>query len=355
MNGKGKRFFRRLISGLLIGITDAIPGISGGTTAVIIRVYDDVVFAIGSVFKRFKESLAVIVPVILGMILGIIPCIFLFDLAFDWFAFGTVCIFAGLMCGTFPSIVDHIRGEKIKPSYIVLLIIGIGVAVALGVLSVQFNLSDVMGDYFINRHWWFYFLVILIGLILAFFTVVPGISGSMIILVLGWYTNINSCFSDWSVEMFNGNFTNTGALVGMTLCLIVGIIIGAYLASKAMAVLLNHWRVAVYYLIIGFCAGSIPVMFYNNNVFSYYQMWANGEQGCMSMGAELGLGISLFIVSIALGYLIIWLYRRTKDKTEQKEEEIASDTSSTNINTIDNTFDFDEIEENENGDKGSSP
>ncbi|MCD8204129.1 MAG: DUF368 domain-containing protein [Coprobacillus sp.] len=320
MNKKGRNFFRRLISGLLIGITDAIPGISGGTTAVIIRVYDDVVFAIGSVFKRFKESMVVIVPVILGMILGIVPCIFLFDLAFDWFAFGTVCIFAGLMCGTFPSIVEHVKGEKVKPSYIILLIVGIGVAVTLGVLSVQYNLSEVMGDYFINRHWWFYFLVILIGLILAFFTVVPGISGSMILLVLGWYTNINSCFSNWSIEMFHGDFTNTGALVGMTLCLIVGIIIGAYAASKTMAVLLSHWRVAVYYLIIGFCAGSIPVMFYNNNVYRYYQMWASGGQGCMSMGAEIGLGIGLFVISVVLGYLLILMYRRTKKKDEEKKE-----------------------------------
>ncbi|MCD8204294.1 MAG: DUF368 domain-containing protein [Coprobacillus sp.] len=334
MKEKSKHFFRRLISGLLIGITDAIPGISGGTTAVIIRVYDDVVFAIGSVFKRFKESMVVIVPVILGMILGIVPCIFLFDLAFNWFAFGTVCIFAGLMVGTFPSIIEHVKGEQVKPPHIILLIVGIGVAIALGVLSVQFNLSDVMGDYFINRHWWFYFLVILIGLILAFFTVVPGISGSMILLVLGWYTNINSCFSTWSVEMFNGDFTNTGALVGMTLCLILGIIIGAYSASKTMAVLLSHWRVATYYLIIGFCAGSIPVMFYNSNVYEYYLMWAGGGEGCMSMWAEIGLGIGLFIVSIALGYLFIVLYHHSKKKDEAKLEEENSYTQSENSSAI---------------------
>ncbi len=351
MKDKCKHFFRRLISGLLIGITDAIPGISGGTTAVIIRVYDDVVFAIGSIFKRFKESMAVVVPVILGMILGIIPCIFLFDLAFDWFAFGTICIFAGLMVGTFPSIVDHVKGEKVKPSYIVILIIGIGIAIALGVLSVHFNLSDVMGDYFINRHWWFYFFVILIGFSLAFFTVVPGISGSMILLVLGWYTNINSCFSSWSIEMFSGDFTNTGALVGMTLCMIVGIAIGAYTASKTMAILLSKWRVMVYYLIIGFCAGSIPVMFYNNNVYQYYVMWSNGGQGCISMGAEIGLGVTLFVVSAILGYMFILLYRRTKKKDEAKLEAETNEKVAENVDILVNS---DENTPNSGNDADSS-
>ncbi len=314
------KFFRRLFSGLLIGITDTIPGISGGTTAVIIRVYDEIVFAISKIGKQFKKSMAIIVPVVLGMIIGIVPCIFLFDIAFDWFAFGTVCIFGGLMLGTFPSIIDHVKGEKCTKVCIILLVVGTLVALALGVLSITFNLTDTVETIFIDRKWWFYIIIAVIGFVLAFFTVVPGISGSMILLVLGCYTNFNKYFSLWTTEMFNGNFVNTGALWGMIAMFVIGIIFGAYAASKLMAILLTKWRVAVYYLIIGFVAGSIACIFYTNDVYQYYMMWASGGYGCVPMGDEIRMGIVLFLSCTVIGYYIIYQYRKVIKREEEKKE-----------------------------------
>ncbi len=316
------KFFTRLVSGLLIGITDTIPGISGGTTAVIIGVYDDLVFAISKIGKQFKKSISIIIPVVLGMIIGIVPCIFLFDLAFDWFAFGTVCIFGGLMLGTFPSIIDHVKGEKCTKPCIVLLIVGVLVALGLGVLSIFVNITDVVESTFIDRRWWFYILVAAIGFVLAFFTVVPGISGSMILLVLGCYTNLNKYFSLWTREMLAGNFTNTGALWGLIVTFVIGIIIGAWVAAKAMAYLLSRWRVAIYYLIIGFVAGSIAVLFYTNDVYQYYMMWASGGQGSVAMLDEIRMGIVLFLSCTVIGYYIIVQYRRVNaKKAEQLEAE----------------------------------
>ncbi|MCD8195290.1 MAG: DUF368 domain-containing protein [Coprobacillus sp.] len=322
-------FFRRLVSGLLIGITDTIPGISGGTTAVIAGVYDDLVFAISKIGRQFKKSIVIIVPVILGMIIGIVPCIFLFDLAFDWFAFGTVCIFGGLMIGTFPSIIDHVKGEKCTKPCIILLIVGIVVALGLGILSISFNLTDTVESIFIDRHWWFYIVVAAIGFVLAFFTVVPGISGSMILLVLGCYTNLNKYFSLWTTEMFNGNFANTGALWGLIVTFIIGIALGAYAAAKVMAFLLSRWRVAIYYLIIGFVAGSIAVIFYTNDIYQYYMMWASGGQGAIPMLDEIRMGIVLFLASIAIGYYIIVWYRKTNAKKEEQKLEAESEVEKT--------------------------
>ncbi len=332
---KVKNFFRRLFSGLAVGITDAIPGVSGGTTAVIVNIYDELVFSIAKLGKQFKKSMGILLPIVLGILIGLIPCLFLFDLGFEYFAFGLVCIFGGLMIGCFPSLTKEVRGVKVKQSYIWMLVIGLVVAVGLGVLSAQLEATDSVASIFHFEDeslpsWWFYFIILAVGFIYAFFTIVPGISGSMVCLVTGFYTNVVGAFTDWTIELFNGNFTNTVPLVLMLIALVIGLLLGFWVVSKVMSVLLRKYRNITYYLIIGFVVGSIISLFYNNTICDYYSMWANGGCGSLSMWWEIGLGIGLLIICIGLGlafsYAQVW--RRRKQATLKEGEGINGETTS---------------------------
>ena len=82
-------------------------------------------FGLSLIFrKKFGRSFAILLPILLGIIFAVIPCVWLFDRALEQFVFGIICIFAGFLIGSFPGVVDEIRKVKITKKYIILAILG---------------------------------------------------------------------------------------------------------------------------------------------------------------------------------------------------------------------------------------
>ena len=117
------KFLRRLLAGMGIGTGAAIPGVSGAAIAVIFNVYEDIISAVNTFRKKFSYSIKVLIPILLGVILAVIPCIFLFSLAFEHLMFVLICIFAGFLLGSFPSITDNVKGVRPNNLQIVLIIL----------------------------------------------------------------------------------------------------------------------------------------------------------------------------------------------------------------------------------------
>ena len=110
---KVKEWFRRLVAGLAIGAGAAIPGVSGAAIAVIFRVYEDIINAVNNFRKKFGWAIAVLIPILIGVLLAVGICIVLFHLAFRHLMFVLMCLFAGFLLGSFPGITDEVKGEKI--------------------------------------------------------------------------------------------------------------------------------------------------------------------------------------------------------------------------------------------------
>ena len=108
-----KTFFKKLFAGIGIGVGAAIPGVSGAAIAVIFKIYEAIIWAVNNIRKQFKRAMSTLVPVLLGIIIAIIPCVIIFNKALESFVFGTVCAFAGFLIGSLPSVKDEIKGEKI--------------------------------------------------------------------------------------------------------------------------------------------------------------------------------------------------------------------------------------------------
>ncbi len=321
---KVRAFFKRLLSGLLIGISAAIPGISGGTVAVILKMYDEIVDSVNHFFKKVKSACGVLVPVVIGVVIALIPCFYLFHLAIQYFFFGLICIFAGLIVGCFPSLTDQIKGQKIKATNIVCLVAAFIISVAIGVISVQFSLNEVMAEVFNNPQWWFYLIVLGIGILASFSLAVPGISGAMLLLILGLYDNIVEYFVNFFRNISSVSLGEVGSFLLVCLMIIVGIVLGMWGISKLMGMFLKRFHIGTYYAIIGFVMGSLITLFYNSNIVEYYQMWIEGGQGSIPMLAEIILGVSLFIISGVLGYLLINIYRRRLKQNEENRKRQAA-------------------------------
>ena len=245
-----KEFFLDIARGFGIGIAFIIPGFSGGSVAAILGIYERLICSIADVFKDFKNSLKTLLPIALGMIIGIVSLLFPLSWALEAFPLPTVSLFVGLAIGGIPSITDKVKGKKISCKNLLASIIP-----ALVVLSISFMPIGAEKD-LLNLSLGGYILLFLIGILGSSALVIPGISGSMLLLILGYYNPIVNLAT---MHLLRGNDIGTSILVlGVTA---LGIAIGFIAISVIMKVLFKKCPRGTYFAIIGFILGSMPTIY----------------------------------------------------------------------------------------------
>ena len=322
------KFLKRLLAGMGIGVGAAIPGVSGAAIAVIFKVYEDIIGAVNNFRKKFDYSVLVLLPILLGIVIAVIPCIILFSLAFEHLMFVLICIFAGFLIGSFPSITERVKGVKPNKLQIMLIITGALFVIALGVLSVAFGDKMNIDGLFktINTNWWLYFVLVPVGVLAAVALTVPGLSGSLILLVIGFYRPLLDNVKEWASMCAHGDWSMVGPLIGVIGCFGLGCLIGVILVSKVMTLLLNKFHDNTFFTIIGFVGGSILVLFFNYQIYNYYLYWAGTlVQGVvinpvLPMEAEIPLGIGVLLLCAVASYLLVRLERKNRKPEEQIEE-----------------------------------
>ena len=324
------KFLKRLLAGMGIGVGAAIPGVSGAAIAVIFRVYEDIIGAVNNFRKKFGYSILVLLPILLGIVLAVIPCIYLFSLAFEHLMFVLICIFAGFLIGSFPSITEKVKGIKPNKLQIALIITGALFVIALGVLSVAFGDKMNIGGLFetINQNWWLYFVLVPVGVLAAVALTVPGLSGSLILLVIGFYRPLVDSVKGWGSMCIHGDWSMVGPLLGVIGCFGLGCLIGVVLVSKVMTLLLKKFRDNTFFTIIGFIGGSILVLFFNYQIYSYYLHWTGKPtieviNPVLPMWLELLIGFIVLAACAVGSYMLVRLERKNRKELEtNKEQEI---------------------------------
>ena len=323
---KVKEWFRRLIAGLAIGTGAAIPGVSGAAIAVIFRVYEDIINAVNSFRKKFGWAITVLIPILIGVLVAVAICIVLFHLAFRHLMFVLMCIFAGFLIGSFPGITDEVKNEKKDLNAWLFMAMGALFVIFLGLLSVVVGLNGfTVSTLFVDPiPWWLYLLLIPVGAIAAVALTVPGLSGSLILLILGFYRPLVDNAELWAKELLHGNFSHTLPLIGVIGCFGIGCLIGVVVVSKIMNVLLRKYRKDTFFTIIGFISGSVFILFFNFEIFNYYRVWAgqsvdNIDQ-IMPMWLEMIIGFVVLALCAFLSYLLV-INQRKKAALEEKPAE----------------------------------
>ena len=334
---KVKEWFRKLVAGLAIGAGAAIPGVSGAAIAVIFHVYEDVIGAVNNFRKRFGWAIKVLIPILLGILIAVCICIVVFSYAFEYLMFVLICVFAGFLIGSFPGITDEVKGEKITKKNALLIGAGALFVIILGVLNIIAGLNHFsVGDLFQPQPvWWLYLLLIPVGAVAAVALTVPGLSGSLILLILGFYRPLVDNVKDWASEMLKqGDFSHTGALFGVLGCFAIGCLIGVVLVSKIMNILLRKCRKETFFVIIGFIAGSILVLFANSNIVDYYQTWANPAYGedpkvnihpVLPMWLEIIIGVVVLALCAFLSYRLVVAQRKRAELENKENEELPQE------------------------------
>ena len=324
-----KQFFKRLVAGMGIGAGAAIPGVSGAAIALILHVYQDIIDAVNSFRKKFGWSIKVLLPILIGIMVAVVICVIVFHLAFEYCMFALICLFAGFLIGSFPGITDEVKDVKIGKKHIISAVIAGIFVISLGVLSVVLgSKGGNVASAFVEMPVWLYFVLIPVGAIAAVALTVPGLSGSLILLILGFYRPMMDSATLWGKEIFGVGTAQSWAhfpqLLGMIACFGVGCLIGVVLISKLMNLLLKKFREVTYFAIIGFILGSIVVLFFNYDIFNYYLYWAgHAVEGVktnpiMPIYAEIPVGLVILGISCFLSYLLVKHNRKSKNINEEE-------------------------------------
>lgn len=246
--------------GAAMGASAIVPGISGGTIAFIFHVFEKIVNALGKLFsKDFWKCLLILIPFGIGAVISIAALIYPFQLAFEYCLFAFVCLFAGFIVGSIPGITDELKGEKFTKNNVIQLVVGFAIATVIGVLSVIFKANQTIDKMFVEREWYLYLIVVFVGVLGSMGFILPGFSGSMLLMVIGFYQPVLNLFS----------FDNFWSNVSLLVMLAIGAVIGIVCCSKLLSKLFESKRRPTTIVILGFVCGSIVSTFVNSNVFSY--------------------------------------------------------------------------------------
>lgn len=305
-----KTWCKSAVLGFFIGLAVIVPGISGSTVAIIFKLYDQFLYAVGNLFKKFKQCFAFLLPIGIGMVLGVLLGFISVKKLLEWIPFAVVCLFAGLMCGAFPAVKDELKGAERNAKRIALFAVGLLLPVALGCVSAWLTASGSGGgeNLFASVEWWHVVLGLVFGYVVGVTQVVPGLSASAFLMAVGWF---NSLIASVDPDVWMANpaiFLVYGGLG-------IGFLAGIFTFSKLLTYIFGKARHTAYFMIVGLSLGSILSMFCNGDIIETYLLWAQSGVNAL----DVILGIVLFIIGVIGAYLLVQ-YQRKKDAEACKNE-----------------------------------
>jgi putative membrane protein len=229
--------FRYILGGLLMGLANLVPGISGGTMAVIAGIYNDLIIAITQFFKLKKEGLKILSFVGLGTLISIFSGAKVFEIGLEKYPFYMYSLFFGLILASIFYLKSKIK-FKFIPS-----ILGIILVLIPNFIPHSSSVSN--------------FKVFIGGFLGGAAMIMPGLSGSLILLILGIYDKAISAVSNLEIKVL--------------LILGLGVIVGIYSIARLIRWALNKNKDFIDNFVFGLIIGSLypiyPFFHGEGNIF----------------------------------------------------------------------------------------
>lgn len=245
-------FIRLIVIGVILGVANVIPGVSGGTLAVVFNIYDRLINVITLNVKKILSEWKFILPLVVGMGLGIILFSKAITFLFENYPVQTNWVFIGIILGSIPMIAKRLMAaskasssdaRKIPVSAIVCGVLALAVMaimtyanVAESGAPIQTELTPLLA------------VKLFIGLACATIAmIIPGISGSFLMLVVGVYSTVIAAISDFNIPLL--------------IPAVIGGVVGLLGGAKLVRFLMEKVPAQTYGAIMGLVLGSILVIF----------------------------------------------------------------------------------------------
>lgn len=273
---------KNVLKGIVIGLANVIPGVSGGTMMVSMGIYDKLIHCITHLFSELKKSIQFLLPIFIGIGIAVVVVPFGIEFLFAQYPFQTNLLFIGLIIGGLPAVWKKVKGNSVKVGHILSCLVFFALVAGLALVGetegnaadLSFSLGSVIKLFGI-------------GVIASATMVIPGVSGSMVLLLLGYYHPVLETITNFIKAVLAFDMNGILAGIGVLLPFGIGVVAGIFVIAKIIEVIFEKFPLYAYWAIIGLIVSS-PVAI----------LLVSG------MGTITIVSILTGIVSLAVGFVI---------------------------------------------------
>ena len=234
------KFITNFFKGILIGAGCILPGISSGVLCVIFGIYDLLLDSVLNFFHDIKKNFNFLCPIVFGGLIGMIIFSNFLQYLLLKYPIQTKSIFIGLILGGVVLLFRQIIKEKgWKKQNIIYFFISFMIGVGMVYLEHKLSIKNLENVSFLY--------LVLSGFLMSIGIVVPGVSSTIILMLLGTYSYYLTAVSNLFLPV----------LIPMS----IGVFLGSLLIMKMIKILLEKYYEKTMYSIIGFSIGAIFVLF----------------------------------------------------------------------------------------------
>lgn len=245
------KFLKDILRGIAIGIANIIPGVSGGTMMVSMGIYDEVILAVTGLFRHLKKSIKTLLPYVIGMGIGIAGLSFAIGYLFAEYPLQTAMLFIGLIFGGIPLLLPKVKGKRPTLSELAVFALFFGL-----IIWMQFWGAGRTQVLYV--HPWMALKLLFVGALAAATMVIPGVSGSMLLMSLGYYTPMIDYINAFVIALVTLDMKTVWYCMGILAPFGIGVVAGIFWIAKAVEYLLREHERLTYFAILGL-VGASPI------------------------------------------------------------------------------------------------
>ena len=288
-----KNLINKLLRGMVIGVANIIPGVSGGTMMVSMGIYDTLIHCITHLFKEFKKSIRTLLPYAVGMLVGILALASLINWGLENHPLPTNTLFIGLILGGLGPLLKKVDRKKINAAAVIAFIAMFALIIWMGIQrkdSIQ-NAETIQMDAFQAL------LMVGVGMIASATMIIPGVSGSLVLMLLGYYKPVVNALSTLKDGLLHMDFSLMGQPLLMLLPFLAGIVLGIFLVAKIIEWLTTRFPTPTYCGVLGLVLAS-PILLHLQN----------------DLTGVTAVTVIISLATLALGFVAAFLLdRNSKD------------------------------------------
>ena len=245
--------FKDILRGVVIGIANAIPGVSGGTMMVSMGIYDKLIYSVTHLFKQPVKSIKTLLPYFIGMAIGIVGLAFAIVAMFEHIPFQTCMLFIGLILGGVPILTGHLKGVRFNLSHAVVFLVFFGSIILLQIFGGQGS------DVALTVTPISLFKLVLVGIVAAATMVIPGVSGSMMLMTMGYYYPVIGSVKDFITALVAFDAPKIIHICMILIPFGIGVVVGIFAVAKLIEMQMDKYEALTYCGIMGLVVAS-PVV-----------------------------------------------------------------------------------------------
>lgn len=247
---------KNILKGIVIGLANVIPGVSGGTMMVSMGIYDKLIHCITHLFSELKKSILFLLPIFIGMGIAVVVVPFGIEFLFAEYPFQANLLFVGLIIGGFPAVWKKVKGNSIRAGHIIACVGFFALVAGLALMGEKEGKAADLSLNFLSAVKLFG-----VGIIASATMVIPGVSGSMMLLLMGYYHPILETITDFISAAVA--FDMDGILHGMGVLVPfgIGVVVGIFAIAKLVEIMFVKFPLYAYWAIIGLILSSPVAIF----------------------------------------------------------------------------------------------